>query len=131
MTRLSGVTRSRLFLFSFAAAALLFAAPAQAIVITTGTWTPIYQGIDYQTATVESSQAYALRVTLSAPGVSFTTIPASGPLKTIAETTSQFLVSSGTQVAANASFFVPCCAAVAQPKLLLGLAVSSGTVVSP
>ena len=131
MTRLPGVTRPRLSLPSLVVAALLFAAPAQAIVITTGTWTPIYQGIDYQTATVESSQAYALRVTLSAPGISFTTTPASGPLETIAETTSQFLVSSGAQVAVNASFFAPCCAAITQPKSLLGLAVSSGTVVSP
>lgn len=117
-------------LLSLALAAALFAGPAHALVTTTA-WTPIYQGTDYQTATVEGSRAYAVRVNLSAPGIGFTTTPPGGPLETIAQTTSQFLVSSGAQVAVNASFFAPCCAAGNLPKSLTGLAVSNGAVVSP
>jgi hypothetical protein len=53
--------------------------------------------------------AYVDRIDLTAPGVGFFTTPHSGPLDTIAQTTSQFLQSSGVQVAINANFFAPCC----------------------
>ena len=72
-----------------------------------------------------------MRIDLNEPGVGFTTTPHSGPLETTAQTTSQFLRSAGAQVAVNANFFGPCCRAAAEPKDLLGLAVSEGSVVSP
>lgn len=108
-----------------------FSGSANAASINVGQWTPIFQGIDAITATVDASRANALRIDLSASGISFTTTPHSGPLETTAQTTSQFLVSSGTQVAINAGFFDPCCTAAPEPKNIEGLAVSNGSLVSP
>ena len=112
-------------------AALLAAAQSFATTITVNSWTPIYQGIDTMTAALSGSVAYAMRVDLTSPGISFITTPHSGPLETTAQTTSQFLQATGTQVAVNANFFDPCCNAAPEPKNLEGLAVSGGSVVSP
>jgi hypothetical protein len=46
-----------------------------------------------------------VRINLNAPGIGFYTTAHSGPLETMSQTTSQFLESSGTQVAINAAFF--------------------------
>ncbi len=112
-------------------ATTLLARRAEATPVTLGPLTPIYQGVNYETATVGGSQAYAVSVDLTAPGIGLTTTPPGGTLETVGQTTSQFLTSSGTQVAINANFFAPCCRAAAEPKSLLGLAVSNGTIVSP
>jgi hypothetical protein len=64
-----------------------------------------------------------------APGVGFTTTPSSGSLETTSQTTSQFLQSTGAQVAINANFFSEV-AATPSPENLIGLAVANGTVVS-
>ncbi len=110
-----------------------FTSQAAATQITLGAYTPAFVGIDLATDTLNNgtSVAYVARVDLTAPGIGITTTPHSGPLSTIAETTSQFLLSSGTQLAINANFFAPCCNATAEPKTVLGLAVSNGTVVAP
>jgi len=108
--------------------------PACASDITLGAWTPLYQGVDYATATLsgaDASTAYGVRVDLSAPGIGFLTTPKGGSLNTISETTSQFLKGSGAQVAINANFFAPCCNSFPENKTVIGLAVSDGTVVAP
>lgn len=107
------------------------AQPANAAPITLSSWTPAFQGVDSAQATFSNSAAYVDRIDLTAPGIGFTTTPPSGPLATTAQTTSQFLLSSGTQVAINANFFAPCCRAAPEPKSLIGLAISDGTLVSP
>jgi len=106
------------------------AGSAIAAPITLSSWTPQYIGIDQAEASLASSVAYVDRVDLSAPGIGFTTTPQSGPLATTAQTTSQFLQSSGTQVAINANFFAPCCNVTPEAKSLIGLEVSNGAVVS-
>ena len=106
---------------------------AAASTVNVSSWTPLFQGVDYaygNLAGPDSSVANAVRVDLSSPGIRFFTTPHSGPLETVAETTSQFVVNSGTAVAVNANFFAPCCTAAMEPKSLTGLAVSNGTVVS-
>jgi exopolysaccharide biosynthesis protein len=103
--------------------------------ITLSGWTPQFVGIDQASATIvdagDTSVAYIDRVNLSAPGIGFAVTPQSGTMQTISQTTSQFLLSSGTQAAINANFFAPCCDAFTEPKSLIGLSVSAGNVVSP
>ena len=115
------------------------AASAIADTITLSSWVPQFEGVSLATATILSSAdsttvntsvAYIERIDLTAPGIGFTTTPPSGPLETTSQTTSQFLQSSGAQVAINANFFSNV-AATPGPEDLLGLAVSNGTVVSP
>jgi hypothetical protein len=96
-------------------------------------WTPLYIGIDQATGSIDGSdysQAYAVRVDLRAPGISFYTAPHQGSLNTVASTTSSFLTKFGLQVAVNANFFAPCCNAAPEEKTVLGLAVSDGNVVA-
>ena len=78
----------------------------------------------------DASVAYALRVDLRAPGISFYSTPRQGSLDTVASTTSDFLKKYGLQVAINANFFAPCCLATAEPKTVEGLAVSDGNIVA-
>jgi exopolysaccharide biosynthesis protein len=111
------------------AASMATAAHADSVAV--NSWNPIFQGIDETSATIDGSQAFAVRIDLNAPGISFTTTPQSGPLDTTAQTTSQFMQSTGTQVAINADFFDPCCNATGEAKNLEGLAISNGNLVSP
>jgi hypothetical protein len=113
--------------------------PAGATSIGISSFSPQFVGIDLATATILSSAdsnvvntsvAYIERIDLTAPGIGFTTTPQSGPLETTSQTTSQFLQSTGAEVAINANFFSDV-AATPSPEDLLGLAVSNGTVVSP
>lgn len=120
---------------------------AGASTVSVGDWTSLFRGVSETTATVsgvtagvaDSSVAYVVRIDLQAPGIGFTTTPlASGgapgtTFETQAQTTSQFLQSSGAQVAINANFFAPCgCSTtVSSQKWLEGLAISNGTLVSP
>jgi exopolysaccharide biosynthesis protein len=118
----------------FLGAVFLCCVHSQAASVTTSGWTPLYQGIDYATGSIsgtDSSVAYAVRIDLTAPGIGFFTTPKGGTLNTVSETTSQFLVSSGAQVAINGNFFAPCCDAFPEDKTVIGLAVSDGTVVAP
>jgi hypothetical protein len=137
-------------LVSFAAHAQTAGVPAQpasvppnpSTQVTQSGFSPLYVGVDYETATVPSnpvttggaptvSRAYIARVDLRAPGVALLTTAHSGPLNTISETISQFAERTRVRLAINANFFAPCCNAVAEPKTTIGLLVSNGNVVSP
>jgi len=122
----------RIWLFAIAIASSLCLNAGAATVKTSG-WTPVFIGIDQATGSIDgndASVAYALRVDLRAPGISFYTTPHQGTLNTVASTTSQFLTKYGLQVAINANFFAPCCAATTENKTVLGLAISDGNVVT-
>lgn len=112
------------------AATTSFASP----MISISGFTSQFVGVDQARATIVdagvTSAAYIDRIDLTARGISFAVTPHSGPLETTAQTTSQFLLSSGTQVAINSNFFAPCCNAAPEPKTVIGLSVSNGTVVS-
>jgi hypothetical protein len=131
---------------AFAVATLLSAAvftSAQAATFDIGSYTGLYQGVDETTATIQGgsgvSQAYIVRVDLAAPGVSFTTTPgapgttpnAGTGNEVVTQTTSQFLQSSGAQVAINSNFFsCPCVTNASNSEYLLGLEMSNGKLVS-
>jgi hypothetical protein len=130
---------SRYTLAMCAIVGLASATSASATTIGVSSFSPQFVGVDLATATilsnadsnvVNTSIAYIERIDLTAPGVGFTTTPPSGPLETTSQTTSQFLQSTGAEVAINANFFSDV-AATPSPEDLIGLAVSSGTVVSP
>ncbi|HEY4298170.1 MAG TPA: phosphodiester glycosidase family protein [Paraburkholderia sp.] len=110
--------------------------------ITQSGYSPVYLGVDTETATVPSnpattggkptiSRATVMRIDLRAPGVSVETTSHSGPLMTTSETISQFAARTGVRLAINANFFAPCCATTPEPKSIIGLLVSHGQVVSP
>ena len=115
------------------------ATSASATTIGVSSFSPQFVGVDLATATilsdadssvVNTSVAFIERIDLTAPGIGFTTTPPSSPLETTSQTTSQFLQSTGAQVAINANFFSDV-AATPSPEDLIGLAVSNGTVVAP
>ena len=124
-----------------AACTAIFALPAGAAEITQSGFSPLYVGVDYETATVPSnptaagapttSRAYIVRIDLRAPGISLVATPQSGPLETTSETLTQFATAQRVRVAINSNFFAPCCNAFAEPKDVIGLLVSRGQVVSP
>jgi len=110
--------------------------------VTQSGFSPLYLGVDYETATVPSnpattggaqttSRAYIARIDLRAPGVVLLTTAHSGSLNTTSETISQFAIRTRVRLAINANFFAPCCDAFSEPKTIIGLLVSNGTVVSP
>jgi hypothetical protein len=116
--------------------------PAPTTQITQSGYSPVYLGVDTESATVPSnpaasggtptiSRAYVMRIDLRAPGVSLETTGHSGPLMTTSETISQFAARTGVRLAINANFFAPCCATAPEPKSIIGLLVSHGQVVSP
>jgi hypothetical protein len=116
--------------------------PSQAAGVTQSGFSPLYVGVDYETATVPSnpattggapttSRAYIARIDLRAPGISLLTTSHSGPLNTTSETISQFAQRTRVRLAINANFFAPCCNAFTEPKTTIGLLVSNGNVVSP
>lgn len=116
--------------------ALVISIPAQvqaaAIV---SEWEPIFEGIEFATGSDDEpdQQVKSFRVDLSSPEIQLFSTPDNGilPEETIAQTTSQFLDEFDLQVAVNANFFAPCCNPVAEPKDLIGLAISEGDIVSP
>jgi exopolysaccharide biosynthesis protein len=132
----------RLKMLAAASVFSLACAAAHADGVTQSGYSPLYLGVDAETATVPSnpataggaqttSRAYIMRVDLWAPGVSLTTTEHSGPLNTTAETISQFAARTKVRLAINANFFAPCCTAAPEPKTVIGLLVSHGKVVSP
>ncbi len=99
-------------------------------------WTPIFQGVEVARGEADATElrlqkVVVIRVDLRAEGVEFFSSPRSAlpPWETTSETTSEFLRHYHLQVAINANFYAPCCAA--GEKDLIGLAVSRGAVVSP
>ena len=128
---------------TLAAAALVatFALPAGAADITQSGFSPLYVGVDFETATIPTnpdasgnpttSRAYIARIDLRAPGISFITTAQSGTLNTTSETISTFAANHKVRLAINANFFAPCCDAFAEPKTVIGLLVSQGKVVAP
>jgi Phosphodiester glycosidase len=115
---------------------------AQAQIVSVTPYTPIYQGINEATATIQASAGtaygYVMQINLDAPGIGFTTTPltaggsAGGSVETKSQTTAQFLQSTGAQVAINANTFNTCCSTTAPAnETLNGLAVSNGQLVSP
>src|SRR5580704_14653 len=115
------------------------ATAAGATTISVSSFSPQFVGVDLAKATilsnadsasVNTSVAFIERIDLTAPGVGFTTTTPSGSLETTSQSTSQFLQSTGAQVAINANFFSDV-AATPSPENLIGLAVSNGTVVAP
>jgi hypothetical protein len=115
---------------------------AQAQIVSVTPYTPIYQGINEATATIQASAGtaygYVMQINLDAPGIGFTTTPLTaggspgGSVETQSQTTAQFLQSTGAQVAINANTFNTCCSTTAPAnETLNGLAVSNGQLVSP
>jgi exopolysaccharide biosynthesis protein len=117
------------------------AGPAGAADISQSGFSPLYVGVDFETATVPSnptsagtpttSRAYIARVDLAAPGIALVATPHSGPLDTVSQTISQFAANARVRLAINANFFAPCCDAFPEPKTVIGLLVANGAVVSP
>jgi exopolysaccharide biosynthesis protein len=115
--------------------------PAGAAEIAQSGFSPLYVGVDTETATVPSnptsaglattSRAYIVRIDLSARGIGFIATPQSGSLNTTSEPTSLFAAEHRVRIAINANFFAPCCDRFAEPKTVWGLLVSQGKVVSP
>jgi hypothetical protein len=116
---------------------------AQAATFGIGDYTGLYQGIEETTATIQggsgTSQAYIVRIDLAAPGIGFATTagkpgttPNTGSTpEVVTQTTSQFLQSSGAQIAINTNFFsCPCVTNASNTEYLLGLEISNGKLVS-
>jgi exopolysaccharide biosynthesis protein len=124
-----------------AALVAAFALPAGAAEITQSGFSPIYLGVEFETATIPTnpdasgnpttSRAYIARIDLKTPGISFITTPQSGTLNTTSETISSFAINQKVRLAINANFFAPCCDAFAEAKTVIGLLVSQGKVVAP
>ena len=97
-------------------------------------WSPLYTGVDQTTAMIDgkhASVAYAMRIDLKAPGISFLVSPHAGSKETISEASSEFATQHHLQVAINANFFDPCCSSSKVDEDIIGLAVSEGHIVSP
>ncbi len=127
------------------AAVLAFACVrASAVIVTVGSWSPIYQGVDLasgtQTLQVAGEVTHAvlcLRVDLLAAGVELFTTPHctnSCGQETLIQNTSHFLETFGVQAAINGAFYSssggPSDEAVGTPESVRGLAISRGDVVS-
>lgn len=128
------IRRQGLRTVSLSALVLSIPAQVQAAAIVSE-WKPIFEGIEFATGSDDepAQQVNSFRVDLFSPKIRFFSTPDNGilPEETIAQTTSQFLDEFDLQVAVNANFFAPCCNLVAEPKDLIGLAISEGDVVSP
>ncbi len=134
--------RRPVFATLLAVAATLASVPVRAAVIL-GTPKPVFVGIDLRPVEINSSRGLAAEIDLRAPGIGFTgsqPAPAGVPLagsslpqqaETVAQTTSQFLIGSGAELATNSGFFAPCCTAANEGKDVIGLTVTNGRTVSP
>ena len=111
-------------------------------------WTPIFKGVDYLTATVNTPAdpnfptlqvGYALRIDLSDPDVKLLTTPKianyqAGVRETGAMTVGRFLQTHQLQAAINANFYAPIVdggQTEGYPLTADGLLISQGVVVSP
>ncbi|MEO5804723.1 MAG: immunoglobulin domain-containing protein [Verrucomicrobiota bacterium] len=119
-------------------AALFFLGSSARAVVVVDPWVPIFKGIDFargkaDTNEVRLQEVQAMRIDLSDSNVVFFSTPSNGdaPLETFGQTTSTFLLTYGVQAAVNANFFSPVSTTPNEPRELLGLAISQGTIVSP
>jgi hypothetical protein len=102
-------------------------------------WTPVFQGVDYSTATNTAAEnpgplhVYVLRISLHTPGISFTSTASSADrfpgFETFSQTTGDYVNIIGAQAGINANFF-SAVSTTPQPQNLSGLAVSDGHLVS-
>jgi hypothetical protein len=134
--------RRQAFATILAVAATLASVPVRAAVIL-GTPKPVFVGIDLRPVEINSSRGFAAEINLRAPGIGFTGsqpapvgVPVAGlsppqQAETVAQTTSQFLIESGVELATNSGFFAPCCNAANEGKDVIGLTVTNGRTVSP
>ena len=120
---------------------LLCCSPAMGAIVTVGSWTPIFKGIELasgqQQAEVSGERnhrALCLRVDLTDPDIELFTTPhcTNGcNLETLAENTSHFLEQYGLQVAINGNWYALKDPPLGTPEDVISLAISRGTVVSP
>ena len=115
-------------------ATLAFTTPAA---ITIQPWAPMYRGIDFargdaDTNEVRQQKVFALRVDLTDPTIEFFSTPSNGdaPLETFGQTTTTFVQTYGVAVGVNANFFSPVNTTPNDPRDILGLAISQGSMVS-
>ena len=124
--------RIRLIASTLCLSSILLASPAHAAsVVSQSGFTPLYLGVDQETATTAGSHANVVRIDLTAPGIHFRTTPHGGSLSTVAAPLTQFVATQGLQVAINANFFSPCCSMTPQPETVIGLAVDQGRLIAP
>ena len=100
--------------------------------ITISPWTDIFKGVQHATGWTDVprlQRVNAIRIDTQDPDIAFYTTPSNGalPRDTTWQTGSQFMASSGVQVAINSHFFVPL---DEEYKDLLGVSVSNGQIVS-
>jgi exopolysaccharide biosynthesis protein len=105
---------------------------AQASSISLGSYAALYEGVSEITASVDGHAAAIVRVDLTAPGIGFTTTPATsaGSHEVAKQTTGQFLTQTGAQVAIDANRYSNN-DGKATPTTFSGLEISNGTVVNP
>ncbi len=103
-----------------------------AAVPTIGSFTPIFQGIDYAIGSLGNFGINAMEIDLTDPNIRFYTSPTSAPApnEVIPQTTSDFLSNNGLQVAVNANLFTYSPTNSSAPTTLNGIAVSDGHVVN-
>ena len=97
-------------------------------------WMPLAGGVHWFPFAVGRPrlEAYAVRVDLAAPGVSVVVTEGSGiPAETVSRKTSSFLTESGSVAAVNANPFEPSSSTEGERRLVVGLSVSEGRIVSP
>lgn len=117
----------------FAVAAVLCATQMACAEVKMTEWTPQFVGVESATGSIDGphpSVFYAMKIDLKAKGITLYSSPQAGPLDTVADTTSHFLMKNHLQLAINSGFFDPCCKAMAEPKDVMGLAISQGQLVS-
>jgi hypothetical protein len=91
-----------------------------------------YPGITHITRTEDFPRKvhlHVVQVNLGAAGIGFKLTPASGSRETVRQTTLDFLLQEGAQVAVNSHFFVPFPSTDTE-SWLVGLAASNGNVYS-
>jgi Phosphodiester glycosidase len=125
---------------------LLFCSPAVGALVTVGSWTPIFKGVELTSGQQQAQlsgeanhQVLCLRVDLTDPDIQLFTTPhctnSSCTLETLSENPSYFLEQYGLQVAVNGGFYTSSAggadSALGTPEDVFGLAISQGTVVSP
>jgi exopolysaccharide biosynthesis protein len=119
---------------AFFAAILFLAAICAQAAVKVDSWSPLYVGVEQTKAFIDgkhASVAYAVRIDLQVPGISFLASPHSGTKESLSETPQEFATQNHLQLAINASFFDPCCSVKPADEDILGLAISAGNVVSP
>jgi hypothetical protein len=119
---------------------LLFCSPAVGALVTVGSWTPIFKGVELasgqqqaQLAGEANHQVLCLRVDLTDPDIKLFTTPhcTNCASETLAENPSYFLEQYGLQAAINGGFYSPSDQPFGTLEEVLGLAISQGMVVSP